>query len=693
MTTKIGVCNLCEAICGLQITIKGTEVTGIRGNPDDPLSRGHVCPKGVALADVYADPDRLRSPVKKVNGEFVETSWEDAFNIVADSLARIAKAHGRDAIAFYLGNPNAHSLGALTHGPQLLKAVGSKNVYSATSVDQLPQQLIATLMFGHQFLVPIPDIDRTQYFLIFGGNPMASNGSLMTVPDFPQRARDLRARGAKMVVFDPRRTETAAIADEHVPVRPGTDAYLLLAMLHVVFADDLVSAPTWIDDLSPVADLVATFTPERAEQVSGVSAATIRRITHEYAAAEGAAAYGRLGVSVQEFGLVCHWAIHVLNIVTGNLDREGGVMLTKPAIDVVGRGVVGRGGHGRYVSRVRGLPESGRELPVATLTDEIVTPGEGQIKALVTVAGNPVLSTPGGQHLEQALDHLDFQVAIDIYVNETTRHAEVILPPTTALERDHYDLIFHVLAVRNTARFTPAVFPKPVNARHDWEISRELILRLERRLGIKRSLKDRLRISLSPTRMVAGLLRAHGSGVTLAKLRKRPSGIDLGPMTPQLPGRLQTKDKRVRLLPDLIASDVRRLDQLPHASADGLLLIGRRHKQDCNSWMHNSPRLTKGRPRHQLLMHPEDLSARGLRDGQLVRVSSRVGSVSVEVQSSSDMMPGVVSLPHGYGHANTGQTHAAQVAGVSINDLTDPELLDVSGNAALNGVPVEVEAA
>jgi anaerobic selenocysteine-containing dehydrogenase len=702
----LGACNLCEAICGVELTVErrpeGDRVTGVRGNPDDPLSRGHICPKGVALADIHADPDRLRTPVKKVDGEWVETTWDDALDLVADNLARVVNTHGNDALGIYLGNPNAHSLGSATHGIRLVKAFRTRNRFSASSVDQIPHQLVASLMFGHQLMIPITDIDRTSYFLVFGANPMASNGSLMTVPDFPNRVRELKRRGGKMVVLDPRRTETAKVADEHLFVRPGTDAVVLLAMLHVLFADGLVRPAAYVDGVERVRELVADFAPEYAESVSGVAAGDIRRITHEYAAADGAAAYGRIGLSTQAFGSVCQWALNCLNILTGNLDREGGMLFTEPAVDFVKRGLVGRGHYDKYRSRVRNLPEYGGELPVSAFAEEIETPGDGQIRAVLTIAGNPVLSTPDGKRLGEAFDRLDFMAAVDIYLNETTRHADVILPPTTALERDQYDIVFHGLAVRNTARFTPAPLRKPRGTRHDWEIFRELVLRTQARLDRKPPLAARLRerlvLSLSPTFLIGMLLRTGGR-TTITDLRKHPEGVDLGPLRPTLPDRLMTRDRRIDLAPTLITDDLARLKpamtELVGEAADHLVLIGRRHQQDCNSWMHNTERLTRGRARHQLLMHPDDLASRGLADGGLVSVTSRVGSVVVEVAASVEMMRGVVSLPHGYGHQVDGirLEHAAKVVGVSINDLTDPERLDLSGNAALSGVPVTVAAA
>lgn len=705
---RIGVCNLCEAICGLELTVEGREVVSVRGNAADPLSRGHICPKGVAIADVYADPDRLRRPVRRVgegaDAAWHEIGWDEAFDLVADNLARVIEEHGDDALGVYLGNPNAHSLGSMTHGTAMFKSFRTRNRFSATSVDQLPHQLVAHLMFGHQLFLPIPDIDRTSWFLVIGANPMASNGSLMTVPDFPQRVRELQARGGRMVVLDPRRTETAKVADEHHFVRPGTDAWVLLAMLHVLTArsEHSGAAPAvapYVDGVQTVVELVADFTPERAEAMSGLPAGEIRRLAAELLAADAGVVYSRIGVSAGPWGTVCQWAVNCLNILSGNLDRVGGAMFTTPAIDAVGTGLIGRGHFDAWRSRVRGLPETAGELPVSALREEIETPGEGQVRAMLTVAGNPVLSTPDGARLDRALSGLDFMAAVDIYVNETTRHADVILPPTTALERDHYDLVFHLLAVRNTARFTPAVFEKDADQRHDWQIFKEITLRtaarLSRRAPLKKRLVQRARLTASPTFLIGQLLRRGDSGVTLSKLRARPAGLDLGPLRAgQLPARLPARGKRVDLAPALVVQDVARLAAVPAPAGDELLLIGRRHKQDCNSWMHNSERLTRGRPRHQLLMNPGDLAARDIVDGARVRVTSRIGSVEVEVAASDDLMPGVVSLPHGYGHAKEGvlMGRSRDVPGVSINDLTDPELLDVSGNAALNGVPVAVTA-
>jgi anaerobic selenocysteine-containing dehydrogenase len=708
--TRIGVCNLCEAICGLELTIEGAgssaRVTAVRGNPADPLSRGYICPKGVSLADVHADPDRLRRPVRRVgtgaDAEWVEIGWDEALDRVADGLARAVNEGGRDAVGVYLGNPNAHALGSATHGLAMVKTLRTRNRFSASSVDQIPHQLVAWQLYGHQLLLPIPDIDRTSYFLVFGANPMASNGSLMTVPDFPNRLRALKARGGRMVVVDPRRTETAKVASEHLFVRPGSDAVVILAMVRTLFDEGLTRPAAYVDRVADVRRLVEPFTPEMAEQASGIRADDVRRLARDLAAADGAAAYGRIGVSTTGFGSLAQWGIQCLNILTGNFDQPGGVLFTEPAVDFVERGLIGRGHYDLWRSRVRGIPEYGGELPAAVMREEIETPGEGQILAMLTIAGNPVLSTPDGRRLGEALRGLDFMAAIDLYVNETTRHADVILPPTTALERDHYDVVFHGLAVRNTARFTPAALAKPAGAKHDWEIYRDLASRIQDRLvvrsGLRARLRQRARLAASPTLLLAGLL-ATGGVTTLKRLRRHPEGIDLGPLRPTMPERLQTPNHRVDLAPDLVVGDLPRLEtwlaDLIASGPDSLVLIGRRHKQDNNAWFHNVDRLNRGRPRHQLLMHPADLAERGIADGALVTITSRVGSVTVDVQASEDMMRGVVSLPHGYGHQVDGTrlTRAAKVAGVSINDLTDPERLDLSGNAALSGVPVTVASA
>jgi len=704
-------CTLCEAMCSLEVRLDpGGAITSMRGHAADPLSRGHICPKAFALQDVHEDPDRLRRPVRRTDdGGWREVSWDEAIGFAASRLAAVQREHGDDAVAVYQGNPNVHSLGALTHNPTLVRLLGTRNRFSATSVDQLPHHVVAWALYGHQFLLPVPDIDRTDLLVLVGHNPMASNGSLWTVPDFPQRRRELASRGGRLVVIDPRRTETAKVADTHHFVRPGSDAAVLLAVVHELAsgAAGALSGPAeYVDGVEAVRAAVAPFTPELAERVSGLSADAVRGLARDLAAAPSAAVHGRMGVSTQAHGVVCQWAVQTINVLTGNLDRPGGTMLTTPAVDLVGRGVLGPGGFGTRRSRVRGLPSFGGELPVSALAEEITTPGDGQVRGLLTIAGNPVSSTPSGHRLDAALDQLDAYVAIDFYVNETTRHADVILPPTGPLERDHYDIIFHVLAVRDTARWSPALFPAEPGARHDWEIARDLgaALLRERSTGLgerwsRATLKTEARLRLSPRRQLDALLRSSGARLSVAKLEKMAAGADRGPLKPRLPERLATASKRVDLAVPLVLDSLPGLlDSLANAAApaDGeLLLIGRRHQRDNNSWLHNTPRLTRGRPRHALLAHPDDLAERGIRDGQTVLVRSAVGSVEVEVAATDDVLPGVVSLPHGYGHRRPGVRlrHAAELPGVTMNDLTDASVVDdLSGNAVLNGVPVTLEA-
>ncbi len=703
-------CPLCEATCGLAITVEDGSVTSVRADRDDPFSQGHICPKAVALKDIHEDPDRIRHPLRRTRaGQWETIGWKTALDETAHRLAAIQDAHGRDAVGVYLGNPAAHNWGTMLYGPPLWRVLRTKNRFSATSVDQLPHHLAAFLMFGHQLMLPIPDIDRTQFLLVLGANPVVSNGSLMTAPGFPRRLKALHQRGGRMVVVDPRRTETAGLADRHHFIRPGTDALFLMALIHTVFSEDLadpgalVGITTPLDDLSRLA---ADFPPERVAEATGIPMEDIRSLAREFATAPSAVCYGRLGVSTHEFGSLCQWLVNVLNIITGNLDRPGGAMFTRPAVDLLKS--VGSGSVGRWTSRVRNLPAFSGELPCSTLAEEILTPGEGQIRSLVTVAGNPVLSTPNGGELDRALAQLDFMVSIDLYLNETTRHANIILPPTGPLEHDHYDLVFNLLAVHNVARYSPAVFDPEPGSLHDWQILEQLRRRLDRR-PMKARLQARLAALLGPRRIVnLGLrngpygsgLRPFGGGLTFRRLERATHGLDLGPLEPCLPKRLRTKDRRIHLAPAPLVEDVERLrvamDLAPRleASKSDFLLIGRRHLRSNNSWMHNFVRLVRGRQRCTLLIHPADAGKLAVTDGDRVAISSRVGRIETVAEVSDEVMPGVVSLPHGWGHDRKGVrlSVAAQHPGASINDVIDETAVDpVIGTAVLSGLPIQIE--
>jgi anaerobic selenocysteine-containing dehydrogenase len=711
---KFRTCNLCEAMCGLAITVDQGRITAVRGDDEDPFSRGHICPKGPALAEVYADPDRLRRPLRRTAGGWQEVSWEEAIAEAASRLGEIKAQHGRDSIGVYIGNPSVHNHGASVMLPGFLKALGTKNRFDANSQDANPKLFACLQMYGDLFAITLPDVDRTDYLLMLGANPAASNGSLMTLGDVRGRLAEVRKRGGRFVLIDPRRSETAAWSDEHHFIRPGGDAAFVLALLHVLFTESLIdeavvsSQARGLDQLRQIA---APYPPERVAAAVGIEAPTIRRIAREFAAAKAAVAYGRVGTCQNELGSVASWLVEALNVVTGNFDRAGGAMFSSPAVDLgtLGRKIVG-GGYARWRSRVRGLPEFAGQLPAAVMIEEMETPGPGQIRAFVSVAGNPVLSTANGGRLSAALAKLDYVVAIDYYLNETARHAHLILPPLHALERSHYDVVFHSLAVRNTAKYSPAVVAPDPGGREDWWILYELGMRLGGlRFGLGpvdklSKLGWRAGLRVTPDRLIDLALRAGrygdkfnplSKGLSLKKLERMPHGVDLGPLQPSRADRVHTPDGKVDLAPALLVADVARVEGWLAAPSE-LVLIGRRHVRSNNSWMHNCHSLVKGPDRTSLLMHPSDADKRGLADGQPVRVSSRVGSVTTRLERSDAVMPGVVSLPHGFGHAEVKDSMrvAGATLGPNANLLTDEQRLDpLTGTAALNGVPVTVEMA
>jgi anaerobic selenocysteine-containing dehydrogenase len=686
-------CPLCEATCGLEVELRQGMIEKLRGDALDPFSRGHVCPKAAALPDLHSDPDRLRQPMLRGPSGWQEVSWDRALNEAAAGLRRVQAQGGRDAVALYLGNPMVHNYEALLHVHLLSRALGTRQRYSATSVDQLPHQLAAFQMFGHQLLLPVPDLDRIDFLLMLGANPAVSNGSMMTAPDVARRLRHIVQRGGTVVLVDPRRSETARLVSRHLFLHPGQDVYLLLGLLHTLLAEGL-TRPSRLRPLARGWDLldqvVAGFSAHEVSSLTGLQAEEIRALARQLAGAPRAAVYGRVGLSTQEFGGLCQWLIQLLNAVTGNLDREGGAMFATPAVDV--RRLTHPGSFSRRRSRVRGLPAFGGEFPVATLAEEILTAGPGQISGLVCVAGNPVLSTPNGSQLERALAGLDFMLAIDPYLNETTRHARVILPPPSPLQRGHYDLVFNGLAIRNGAKFSPPLYARAGPA--EWQIYIELAHRLGGLPGWARALALRLGpefwldLGLRCGPYGSGL-RFWRDGLSLKKLRQHPHGLDLGPLQP---GRLE----RIELVPEIYRQDLERARRRANQPRPSLVLIGRRQLRSNNSWMHNSHRLVKGKPVCTLQMNPEDAAQRGLTPGDRARVRTRVGQVEVAVELSQDLMPGVVSLPHGWGHHRPGtrQQTAASQPGVSLNDLTDHEAVDeLTGNAAFSGLAVEVERA
>lgn len=693
-------CNLCEAMCGLVIDHQEGEIKSIKGDKNDPFSEGFICPKAVALQDIYTDPDRLKQPIKKVNGQWQQIEWDEAFDLASEKLLAIREKYGKEAIGIYQGNPSVHNYGTMLYGRELIHALGIHNKFSATSADQLPHHLASQLMFGHALLIPIPDIDHTKYFLVLGANPMVSNGSLMTAPGMPKRIRDLQNRGGKMVVIDPRKSETAQKADEHQFIYPGSDVFFLIGLLKVLFQKNLINLgeiKEYLQGYEVLTAAIRSFDMETIAAKTGISEQELERIATDFAQAESAVCYGRMGVSTQQHGTLCQWLINVLNLLTGNFDQPGGALFTSPAVDMLSLNGKKGTSHkfNRWQSKVRALPEFGGELPIATLAEEILDVKEGGIKAMITSAGNPVLSAPNGKRLDEAFSQLEFMVSIDIYLNETTQYADLILPPTTGLETDHYDLIFNMFAVRNVTKYSQALFEPEPNTRHDWQIFKAL----KERIKPSETEEARLKYAKSTPQYLLNQALVYGpygkEGISLEKLKQHPHGIDLGPLRSSLPHRLFRSKKQLDLAPEYFIEGLQELRKSQGHNAPNLSLIGRRQLRSNNSWMHNSYRLVKGGNRCTLQINPVDAEKRKLLDQSEVIVSSRVGSVTVTLEITDEVMPGVVSLPHGWGHNREGiaLSVAQQHAGVSINDLTDELLIDeLSGNAAFSGVPVEVKA-
>jgi len=728
------ICPLCEACCGLELTVVGGAVRAIRGDDADPFSGGHLCPKAVALRDLHEDPDRLRQPLLRRGGRLEECTWEEAFAEVERRLPPILARGGKDALALVAGNPVVHKMGLLLYFARLARAVGTRNLYSAATLDQMPKQLSSGLLFGHWLSVPVPDIVRTDLLLVLGANPVVSNGSMWTVPGFEQKAIALRARGGRLVVVDPRRSETAALADQHLPIRPGGDAYLLLGMAQTLFAEKRVRLGRLAEHLAGLADLeaaVAPFAPERVAARCGLSAEAIRDLARTLSQARRAAVYGRVGTCTQEYGTLASWLVDVLNVLTGNLDEPGGAMFPRApafAANTQSRPGQGKGvAVGRRRSRVSGAPEVMGELPIGCLAEEIETPGEGQIRALFTVATNPVLSAPNGPRLSRALDQLELVVCVDLYLNETTRHAHVVLPGLSPLTEPHYDVAFPQLAWRNAARYSPAVLPRPAGQPAEWEI----LLRLQATclgLGagidlpaydgqllaeeVGRSAGPQAPTVLQalggrpgPERLLDLALRAgpygdgfgqNPGGLRLARLEAAPHGIDLGPLHPRIPEVLRTASGKIELLPELLRADLDRAAADLERPVPPLVVVGRRQLRSNNTWMHNLPVLAKGPFRCTALVHPADAARLGLRPGGRARLAANGRAVEVEVELSDEMMPGVVSLPHGWGHDLPGARLrlAAERPGANLNALFDERLRDpLSGNAVLSGVPVDLAPA
>ena len=736
--SALRICPLCEATCGLVLTIEDGRVTGARGDRDDVFSHGYICPKGASFAELDNDPDRLQAPLIRRDGELVETSWAQALAAAVAGLGRV-QADPESSVAVYLGNPNAHTIAGGLYAPQLVRALKTRNVFSASTLDQMPKHVACGYLYGNAFAFTVPDVDRTDHLVVIGANPLVSNGSIATAADFGGKLKALQRRGGRLTVIDPNRTRTAAMANRHIAPRPGTDAALLFAVVNVLFDEDLIDAD--LGGLAPhvigveqVQAMALEFPPEAVAEHCGVDAQEIRALARDIAAGPRTAVYGRMGTSTVRFGTLTSWLVDVVNVLTGNLDRPGGAMFpTSPISGAPRPARPGRGfTTGRWHSRVSGHPEVASELPTALLPEEIETPGAGQVRALLTVAGNPVLSAPDGDRLSAALDGLEFMVCIDPYLNETTRHADVILPPPPPSHSPHFDVALAGVAVRNNARYSPPVFALPDDRPDEVQIICRLALGI---LGVGTDTDPKLvddqiisavlgKEVADPDSPVSGrsvaeltamlpegpgyerrldmMLRlgpfgdafgANSEGLTLQTLKDNPHGIDLGPLTPRIPEVLRTPSGKLELAPEPILADIPRLQAALSAEDSGFLLIGRRHLRSNNSWMHNLPALAGGTNRCTLQIHPDDAARLGVTDTAVV--TGPGGKLEVPVEITDNIRPGVVSLPHGWGHTAPGTrlSVAATQAGVNVNGLLDSSLLEpLSGTAVLNGVPVEVLA-
>ena len=738
-TTALRICPFCEATCGLTLTIENDRVTGARGDREDVFSAGFICPKGASFAELDNDPDRLSRPMVRRDGTLTEATWDEAFAVVAARLGEVIGQHGGASVGVYLGNPNAHTVAGSLYPPLIIRGLGTRQVFSASTLDQMPKHVALGLMFGSPVAFTVPDLDRTDFLVIIGANPLVSNGSLATAADFPGKLRALRKRGGRLIVIDPARTRTAEMADRHIAPRPGTDGALLFAVVHVLFEQGLVARELggiadYVNGVDDVRALAAGFSPEAVSDHCGVPADDIRTLARELAAAPTAAVYGRIGTSTVEFGTLGSWLVDVINILTGNLDRPGGMMFPLgPAMPAPRPPKPGRGFKtGRWRSRVSGYPEALSEMPAAALAEEIDTPGEGQIKAMITIAGNPVLSAPDGDRLDKALDGVEFMLSVDPYLNETTRHADVILPPPPPSQSPHFDFALNNLAVHNNVRYSPP--PLPLDGRPDEAEILSRIALILYGIGVDGdpSLVDEQVIATtlaketadadSPvagrpvdelTAMLAAgpgyerrldmMLRlgpygdafgARPDGLTFERLKAAPHGIDLGPLAPRVPEVLRTPSGRIELAPEPLVADATRLRESLGRDADRFVLIGRRHLRSNNSWMHNVPALSGGTNRCTLQMHPDDVAELGL--GDTAKIKGPGGEVLAPIEPMPGMRRGVVSLPHGWGHdrAGTRMDVAAREPGVNVNQLNDGRALDpLSGTAVLNGIAVDIAPA
>ena len=729
-------CPVCECMCGLEVHLDAEDhVKVIRPDRDDVWSNGFICPKGTTLGRLHEDPDRIRVPMIREGSpddpQWRQATWDEAFARCEELLHGVLDEHGIEAMTAFIGNPAGHSFSLSRYGALLMGQAGFPMIYSAGTVDQWPKNVSSVLMYGNMWKIPTVDIAHTDLWIIMGGNPQASGGSLLASPDQLAQIDGIKARGGQVIVIDPRRTITADHASEWIPIVPGTDAALLLAMANVIFAEVLHSLGAvdgLVEGVEAVREACASYTPERVEAFCKVPAATIRRLARALAGARAGGLYGRIGLCNQEFGTLASWMVDVVNIIAGQFDKQGGMLFGTPAgepfVWKLDTALTGAPEFGRWRSRVRGAPEVLGQVPCSCLAEEIATPGDGQIRALINIAANPALSVPDSQHLEDSLPLLDCMIAIDCYMNETTRFAHVILPAPSPLESPHFDELMWAWSIGTASKWSDQLFDTPEGYVPEWEIMARLgwlctgaadadfdfaalddgfFAVMCGMYGRDPETTLPLYDHGGPERMIDLQLRMgpwgdrYGEvpdGLNLERVKAAEHGVDLGPMQPGRAAEvIGTPSGRIELAPEYILSDLPRLDAALERDPDSLVLVSRRNIKSKNTWMHNVKVLVKAGNRCTLLMHPEDAADAGLVDEAIALVSSEAGSVEVPVEISDEMMPGVVSLPHGWGHDRPGTrlSVAREHAGINSNLLAPGHFVDVlSGNQAVNGIPVQV---
>jgi len=718
-TTKYGICPICGSACGLVVEIEDGRITKVTGDREDPHSRGFVCPKGRSLKHQHTDPDRVVEPIRRDGDSWSPVGWDEAIGDIADRIVKVQKKYGRDSLAMYVGDGATHSYKALMATAAFVGATGTKNLYTANSMDTLPRMLASKLFYGNSGVLPIPDVERTGYLLVIGSNPVVSNGSVMTAPGFARYIRDIQKRGGKVVVVDPRRNETAEKSGEHYFIRPETDVFFLLALMNVIFEEKLDRPGALKSRIRGYAALkrrARDFTPERASRLTGIPAGNIRRIAREFSGADTAVCYGRMGTCAQVFGTTASMLVDVLNVITGNFDRPGGAMFTTPAIDMssVMKAIGMTGAHGKNHTRVSGLPDFNGEMPCAALAEEIEA--SNGIRALVVVGGNPAVSIPNTARLVSAFGKLEIMVSLDPHVNATSCHADYILAPAIGLEHEIYPVMAYATAVHNVAKWAPRVIDPPPGVKYDSEILGELICRVAGghtpfpRIvsgglsSIGSAIEGRellkLLIALGPHGRLSRIARREGEALTLEDLEKKPHGIWLGQLEPGIDRQLGRRGK-INLMPKVLRGEFDRINEFGEtierqgdaAGEDTMILISRRQLRFFNTSLHNINNLATGPEQCVIEINPADAKGRKIKTGDTVKVETDNGTAEIEAEVSDRVMPGVVSIPFGW---NGPQPAAQQEVlnrhpGTNVNTITDQSRIDpVSAMTAFNGTRVRV---